>query len=304
MIRKIPHALAVVLIVASSACSDKTDGIIAVRRDPLTPPSAASAFVIPEEGQPTYYEYETTISGSGGLPGWALPSESHSRSLREVFRWSGSTGFWEVENQYATREQHFDGFVQSTAMDVSRAVKRRASIVSTSRAGSTLSTSSQPPIDLLQHGSGPLAARLAPSAPTLNRIGARTGPVRTNAPTFRDDEVRASRADRMVSSAKGKARELALLSRQFGLAQVVGGGVMEFRKKDGVKDVLLHFDPSIGAVTRIVRSEGGKRVAEISRHYQRQHGTWVLASVETQTFDDSGKRISRLVQDITNIVIQ
>ncbi len=269
----------------------------------LAPPPP-SLLIEPPGGGPDYIEYNTTISGSGGLPGWVKPGESHSRNLKEIYRWNYSQGYWQVENAFQTAEHQFSGFVQSPSVDVAYSLKRRTSYTATSRSGPTLSATSQPPIDLVQQGTTAFAAPITPLSAHTSGSSLAQGAGRADAPSFLEADVRAARFDRAVTSPLGKQRELASLHRQFGQSVRSSDGRLEFKKSVGASELRVQFDPTIGAVTRLSAYERQIRRVEVTRRYRQQSGSWVLRSIETETFDSTGKSIARFAHDLTDVVIR
>lgn len=284
--------LVIAAVGALTACSDANPS--------LTSPQSAPAarYVEPIDGEPTYYEYDTTISGTGGLPGWENPAEAHARSLKEIYRWSSSTSHWDIENQFPTAEHQFDGYVNSNDVDVAQAYKQINTITATNRSGYNMYEDTRPPIDRIQHGYEPAGNRV-PVGLALGRAPAVAA--RPDAPKFTPAEIRASRADRLIVTAPGKTRELALLRRQFGHEGTVNGKLLEFRRTQGTEELRVHFDSSVGAVTRMVLYEGQHKKTETVRQYRHDGRAWLLTSIVTETFDSTGKRTSRFVKDIRNI---
>ncbi|HET7274949.1 MAG TPA: hypothetical protein VFI91_07195, partial [Longimicrobiaceae bacterium] len=135
----------------------------------------------------------------------------------------------------------------------------------------------------------------------LNRFTATQASPRADAPRFTPAEIRASRADRVVVTPQGKARELALLRRQFGEGSSIAGSLLEFTKKQGDEELRIHFDPAVGAVTRMVLYNNQKKRTEIVRRYRREGDMWLIAAIETKTFDESGRISSHSVEDIRSI---
>lgn len=79
---------------------------------------------------------------------------------------------------------------------------------------------------------------------------------------------------------------------------------MEFHRQHADREVRAFFDPGIGAVTRLVRLERGQRRAETTRRYVKSVTGWQLESIVTETFDSTGARGHRLVQEIRDVRVQ
>lgn len=311
MPRPIFPALALLVAAASAACSD-AERIIA------TPPADAPSgilYPVADNGEPTYYEYDTQITGTGGLPGWENPGEAHSRSLTEVYRWSAYDGEWHVENRYATPETMFENNTQEPAYDVTRGFKSTASFSATARTGSTLSNPGYvPAMNLLPDGTGASASREAAGGATLSRsadglsplaaISAERSDAVSGAGKPEAAEVRSAGVDRMVVTAGGRARELARLRAQFGEGTRAADGGMEFGQVRGTGEVRLVFNPAIGAVTRVTVLEGGKKLFETVRRYRREGDVWMLDTVETQNFDATGKPAGRTSEVIRAVQLR
>lgn len=312
MPRPIFPTLALLVAAASAACSD-AERIIA------TPPADAPSgilYPVADDGEPTYYEYATQITGTGGLPGWENPNEAHSRDLTEVYRWSAFDGEWHVENRFATPETMFESNAQEPGFDVTRGLKSTASFSATARTGATLSNPDAVPVmDLLPDGTGASASREATGGAALSRSGADGLSPLAAISAHRSEavagagrpevaDVRSAGVDRRVVTAGGRARELARLRAQFGEGTRGADGGMEFGRSHGTGEVKLLFNPAIGAVTRITVLEGGKRRFETVRRYRREGDVWMLDTVETQNFDANGKPAGRTSEVIRAIELR
>lgn len=288
------------LLAVSAACSDA--------ERVMAPPTAPEAILYPVDdgSDPTYYEYDTTISGSGGLPGWSNPNERHSRTLKEIYQWSAATGYWNIDNRFATAEAPLGtSYPESSDIDVARGYKQRSSFSATVRNGSALSTSSFSfPLDRIPDGSGAVYNQSVPTPPLLSHqaAGSSGGPV--DAPTFTPEAARTARGDRLVITEKGKDRELERLKATFADGRVLPDGDMEFQKGKADREVRVRFNPAIGAVTRVTVLVNGKKQIETTRRYKREDKFWVLAAIETEMYDDDGKRQSRFEQEIHDIQVQ
>ncbi len=264
-----------------------------------------------DDGQATYYEYETTLSGSGGLPpDWENSSERHSITLTEIYRWSDYEGVWHIDNQFATAQSPFGSTYPPPAeVDVERGYKRKSSFTATARNGSTLQApDSRPPLDLIPEGSAPSSNRVA-LTPLFQLSADTEAPAAArNAPTFTAAERRAARADQMIVTPRGAARALDRLNAQFAAAPESTSGGLEFRKREKDRELRVNFNPAIGAVTRTTVLKDRKKQIETRRRYRREgegsDKVWVLTSIETTMFDENGKRQNEFVQEIGKIQVQ
>lgn len=295
--RPLLAATVMCFLAVAAACSDA---------DPVTAPELTpQAILTPVDGgEPTYYQYEMTLSGSGGLPGWSNPSERHSRSLTQIYQWSGGERYWNIDSRFAAADAPLGSSYPVTSdVDVARGLKQRSSYSATARNGGTLSSSSFS-LDRIPDGSAAPYDRIPMGGPLLARNAAAPNAATADAPSFTPDAMRTAMGDRLVVTEKGKERELERLKATFGAGQDLPDGDKEYRKAKADREVRIRFNPAIGAVTRITVLVSGKKQIETTRRYKREDKMWVLTSIETETFDESGRKLTRHQQDVANIQVR
>lgn len=284
------------LLAASAACSDAGETV-------MTAPAGPTLLLEPvDNGEPTYYEYNTTLSGSGGLPGWDNPDERHSRSFKEIYRWSDYEGIWHVENYFGGAETPLGtSYPESLNIDVEDGYKRKSTFTATARNGYSISSpSSTPPIDMIPEGSSTSADRTSVDRPSFSRLGSNSEAA-ADARTFTPAEIRSGRMDRVVITPGGKARELERLHAQFPTSATTPEGHIEFRGERGGEALRVVFEPAIGAVIRMTVLHGDKKHIETVRRYRKDRDVWMLAAIETTMFDGTGNPRTHYVQDIRDI---
>lgn len=296
MPRPLVPAATLAALLATAACSDAgTTATSSLAGEP-----SQVRYPVVDEGEPTYYETTYTLSGSGGLPGWDNASESHGRTLTEINRWSAYEGIWTVDNRFSSPETPFDGYSQTSDLEVWRGYKARSSLSTTAQNGASISIGYTPALDQIPAADGP--AYLVSGTNGLRALRAQTSaaPVRPAPPAA---EVRSAAADRGVVTPRGRARELARLRAQFSESQTAEGD-LEFHRAHRGSEVRIRFNPGIGAVTRITRSKDGVKQSETERFYRREGEGWVISRVVIQSFDENGRPAGRTTQEVSHVQVQ
>lgn len=295
------RVLGVSLIVAL-ACMVACDSPRAKSAQSVTGPAPLHPNIEPppDDGGPASYSYLSTITSSGGLPGWSRSDASYKKVIRVTEDWQAQ-GYWRQTHDYDSATVLFSGYQEAPRVDNGESVKDGSAVTDVSRTGASLDETTRPPIDRLAQGGATYFRGIARSS-IPNTSGA--GRPIASAPVFSALERRQSRIDKHFPTPAGGARELALLIRQYGPGIRNSQGQQEFRKSFGNQESRLQFDPRLGAITSMESYVDGTLQVRTRRTYGTTNGLLSLEKTSTEWFDAAGRVTAHAEQTISNITIR